>query len=390
MWTNILVPLSILSATTTAFNFSAYTSKDCEKKAFSVMKPDVKLEDGCQPFAPFPDIQSMQLQWKGDKDNKQMLATFKTGDCCWADLLHTYGWEDECIDFNGNELYSFRIFDPEDLDKGKDGEEDRYKCTKCRGDTSIRKTSRYLLHRATRVWQKMLPATITSDAISCSADLKAKTSLLVACGNARRTVPAWSLGAGRARFGCGASVVPSETVHAQRGVWPGERGNEAYWGVVVEAAAAVAAAVASSYCSPLLLLESPRKRCQASIDWTLKCHKTSAGAAYLPTPTWVEREFCSSNQLSKSSSTSALSISPTSSSYPRPYTSPTLTRPIPTAAGRQSTETASCNSAPRARVTLITHDYENKPVTNAGVWILERVVKSLRRDCGSIDIPNSG
>ncbi|CAI6336690.1 unnamed protein product [Periconia digitata] len=143
MWTTILLPIFILSATTTAFNFTVYGTDDCTYKPnanqVKIGYPDAHLEYGCYGFTARPEFKKMQLQWTGDKDNKYMLATFKTEDCCWADLVETFGWEDECVEFKGNEMYSFRVFDPENLDKGLQVQEDLYKCKRCKGDRCLDK-----------------------------------------------------------------------------------------------------------------------------------------------------------------------------------------------------------------------------------------------------------
>ncbi|PVH98763.1 hypothetical protein DM02DRAFT_681089, partial [Periconia macrospinosa] len=145
--TTLLLPLLLTSppTPTTAFNFSAYTSPTSSPQPFSVYKPSLKLSDGCQPFAPFPDMQSMTLQWqrpRGQQAHARARARARRSSRARLLLGRLAGdvWVGKMSAsraFNGGEAYSVRVFDPEELDVGKEGQEERYKCEECRGEKCL-------------------------------------------------------------------------------------------------------------------------------------------------------------------------------------------------------------------------------------------------------------
>lgn len=111
------------AATTAAYNVTLYNTADCTGDQLTILG-DFSVEKGCQKIE--GDIKgSIKIEWSGDADNAVSFSTYRGDKCCTAYFEKTLMWQDECMEVGA--VRSFRIIDPEDVAKGKEGED--YQCT---------------------------------------------------------------------------------------------------------------------------------------------------------------------------------------------------------------------------------------------------------------------
>jgi hypothetical protein len=125
-----ILSVSILILRSTAFDIMTYTSKRCTGLQAPVT---LNVEDGCNTFRA-GEAQAFIMKWQSEADNDRLLVTYSDNNCCHADMIEAYGWEDECTAFGGLGVGSWRVIDPNDPDKGKAEEMDNYACRKCGKD----------------------------------------------------------------------------------------------------------------------------------------------------------------------------------------------------------------------------------------------------------------
>ena len=125
-----LLSMLVPSLQVLAFNITTYTSQICTGLGASIQ---LNVADGCNEFR-VGETEAIIMPWLSDLDNDQMLATYSTDTCCHADLIDTYGWADDCTPFSFEFVRSWRVFDPDDPDKGVQEELPDYRCDNCGSD----------------------------------------------------------------------------------------------------------------------------------------------------------------------------------------------------------------------------------------------------------------
>lgn len=122
MRTSLLACLALAATTCTAFNVTLFASKDCtgnKKKNLG----DLKVSDGCKKLE--GDIKgSVFIDWMTEADNAAVFTAYGGEKCCVLKFVDSLKWQDECMDIS--KLDSIRVVNPDDLEKGKKGE--NYMC----------------------------------------------------------------------------------------------------------------------------------------------------------------------------------------------------------------------------------------------------------------------
>ncbi|CAI6338036.1 unnamed protein product [Periconia digitata] len=136
-----LTALLLFSTTALAFNLRFFNGlpddndvcKDSDEVADLIIR-DPKLSDGCQKLDPAIGGKSMLVDWTKEEDNDLIIQFFYDEYCCngqTGSISIRTGWSDKCKFVSkeyGEGKKSFRIMDPDDINKGKEGE--KYDCQK--------------------------------------------------------------------------------------------------------------------------------------------------------------------------------------------------------------------------------------------------------------------
>lgn len=115
---------TLFAASTFAFNVTLHENTYCEGTL--KVYEDIKVEDGCQKVeAVNSQSGGITVQWTDKKDNDLSVAFFDNDNCCNGGPEGSRGWGvDDCTSMNT--AASFRVMDPSDINKGKEGE--NYEC----------------------------------------------------------------------------------------------------------------------------------------------------------------------------------------------------------------------------------------------------------------------
>jgi hypothetical protein len=116
-----LALLALLPFHTTAFELHLYGTKQCSGLATA---ENATVEAGCISGRG-GSVQAIINKWVSEADNKLLLVTYSDANCCHFNTLETMSWTDGCAKL-ADGTQSWRVLDPNEPDKGKDGE--MYSC----------------------------------------------------------------------------------------------------------------------------------------------------------------------------------------------------------------------------------------------------------------------
>ncbi|KAF2868835.1 hypothetical protein BDV95DRAFT_609742 [Massariosphaeria phaeospora] len=124
MFHPLILATSLLSLTltTTAFSVRASDVQGCRGTGVSAT---MSVDGGCQ--AGMTQIGSLNIGWSADTDNDLVVVLYTDDKCCHAAQAETLDWSDVCQQAPDG-VKSWRVVDPNDPGKGKQGED--YECKK--------------------------------------------------------------------------------------------------------------------------------------------------------------------------------------------------------------------------------------------------------------------
>ncbi|PVH92231.1 hypothetical protein DM02DRAFT_295775, partial [Periconia macrospinosa] len=128
--------LLLLSTTALAFDmrfFNQYEGDICQDEVTDLIIRDPKLSDGCHKLDSKLGGKAMLVDWTKEEDNDLMIAFFYDESCCngqTSEISIRTGWTDKCkyVPSGSGWYKSWRVMDPNDINKGKEGE--KYECGK--------------------------------------------------------------------------------------------------------------------------------------------------------------------------------------------------------------------------------------------------------------------
>ncbi|KAF2814143.1 uncharacterized protein BDZ99DRAFT_459852, partial [Mytilinidion resinicola] len=114
--------LSIIISTA-AFSITWIENSECEGKTAPL--GELKLTDGCQKVGGgnSTGMEGLNIGWTTAEDNDLVVAFFGDENCCNGINIGSSGWTPDCT---SSVMKSYRVMDPNDINKGKDGE--NYDC----------------------------------------------------------------------------------------------------------------------------------------------------------------------------------------------------------------------------------------------------------------------
>lgn len=115
--------LFTLITSTFAYNITLFETAECEGKSTNVGL--LGVGDGCQKLD--GAMSGLGVGWSGDDDNELVLMTFGDENCCNGIAGTAMGWSADCQGVATVVTKSFRVMDPNDINKGKEGQ--NYECS---------------------------------------------------------------------------------------------------------------------------------------------------------------------------------------------------------------------------------------------------------------------